>query len=188
MPWITEGEKTYWMPDQLPERTPEYTRTQSLKRYLTPYGEDRPHPGWTYSENNALVDDEYLFQNEDWKLIIDDNVEVSEKDFKHSRINPPEMWEEIDEKKVRITYSLLDFTQEEIDDFYESKWGALRYKRDSLLLETDWIITRSLEKNLSVPEEIVNYRQQLRDFPATVSNILDFDINDNSLWPTKPNF
>jgi len=67
MPWITEGEKSYWMPEVLPEPTEAYTSEQSEKKYLTQEGKERGHPGWTYAENIAYVDDEYLFQNEGWK-------------------------------------------------------------------------------------------------------------------------
>jgi hypothetical protein len=31
-----------------------------------------------------------------------------------------------------------------------------------------------------------DYRQQLRDFPSSITDILDFDLNDDSLWPKEP--
>lgn len=187
MPWITEEEKTYWMPEVLPEPTEEYTSEQSEKKYLTHEGKERRHPGWTYADNVAYVDDEYLFQNEGWKVIVDDGgVEITDDDLKHKTRNSPEQWEEIDERNVRVTYTLTDFTQEEIDTYVEQKWERLRNVRDSLLSQTDWVITRATEENLTVSSEVTTYRQQLRDFPETIVNILEFDLGNETLWPTKP--
>lgn len=187
MPWITEEEKSYWMPEVLPEPTEEYTSAQSEKKYLTQEGKERRHPGWTYADNVAYVDDEYLFQNEGWKVIVDDGgIEISEDDLKHKKRNTPEQWEEIDERNVRVTYTLTEFTQEEIDAYVEQKWAMLRSRRDSLLSDTDWIITRATEENLTVSSEVTSYRQQLRDFPSTIVNILEFDLNNETLWPIKP--
>jgi hypothetical protein len=187
MPWITEGEKSYWMPEVLPEPTEEYKSEQSEKRYLTHEGKERRHPGWTYAENVAYVDDEYLFQNEGWKVINDDGgVEISPDDLKHKKRNTSDLWEEIDERNVRVTYTLTDFTQEEIDEYAREKWTTLRGSRDVLLSNTDWIITRALEENITVSSEVTSYRQQLRDFPSTIVNILEFDVNNETLWPIKP--
>lgn len=187
MPWITEGEKTYWMPEVLPEPTEEYTSEQSEKKYLTHEGKERRHPGWTYADNNAYIDDEYLFQNEGWKVIVDDGgVEISDNDLKHKTRNSPEQWEKLDEKTLKVTYSLTDFSQQEIDTYVEQKWKRLRGERDFLLSKTDWIITRAVEENLTVSSEVTSYRQQLRDFPETIVNILEFDLDNETLWPTKP--
>lgn len=187
MPWITEGEKSYWMLEVLPEPTEAYTSEQSEKKYLTQEGKERRHPGWTYAENVAYVDDEYLFQNEGWKVINDDGgVEISPDDLKHKTRNTPDLWEDIDERNVRVTYTLTDFTQEEIDEYTEQKWTMLRGKRNILLSDTDWIITRAMEENLTVSSEVSSYRQELRDFPGTIANILEFDLNDETLWPIKP--
>lgn len=187
MPWIAEGEKNYWMPEVLPEPTGEYQSAQSEKRYLTHEGKERRHPGWTYAENVAYVDDEYLFQNEGWKVINDDGgIEVSNDDLKHKTKNTHDQWEEINEKTVKVTYTLTDFTQEEIDEYTEQKWERLRGERDFLLSQTDWIITRATEENLTVSSEVTSYRQQLRDFPGTISNILEFNLSDETLWPIKP--
>ena len=186
MPWITENEKTYWMPEVLPEPTEEYQSAQSEKLYLTHENKERRHPGWTYAETNAYVDDEYLFQNEGWKVIIDERPEITENDLKNVSKNSKELWEEVDEKTLRVTYTLTDFTQEEIDTYVEEKWERLRVKRDFLLQQTDWVIVRATEENLIVSSEVSSYRQQLRDFPGTITNIIEFKIGDDTLWPVKP--
>ena len=187
MPQITENGKTYWMPEVLPEPTKEYQATQKEKKYLTQEGVEKRHPEWTYAENVANVDDEYLFQNEGWKLIIDDKGPVIlDTDLKHKTRNSPEQWEKLDEKTLKVTYSLTDFSQQEIDTYVEQKWKRLRGERDFLLSKTDWIITRAVEENLTVSSEVTSYRQQLRDFPETIVNILEFDLDNETLWPTKP--
>ena len=56
----------------------------------------------------------------------------------------------------------------------------IRSNRDSLLQETDWVVTKAYETNESVPFEWAVYRQSLRDitgqagFPYAVT------------WPMKP--
>lgn len=58
--------------------------------------------------------------------------------------------------------------------------SAERWRRDSLLAETDWVVTRSMENLEDVPDEWKEYRQALRDvtnqegFPKTIE------------WPAKP--
>lgn len=186
MPWITENKNTYWMPKVLPEPTLEYQEAQSEKLYLTREEKERRHPGWTYAETNAYVDDEYLFQNEGWKVIVDERPEITEDNLRHVIRNSSEDWEELDEKTLKVTYTLTDFTQEEIDAYIEKKWERLRDKRDFLLQQTDWIIVRASEENLAVSFQVISYRNQLRDFPETITNILEFEIENNTLWPIKP--
>lgn len=186
MPWITEKDNTYWMPEVLPEPTPEHQEVQSNKKYLTHEGKERQHPGWTYAENVAYVDDEYLFQNEGWKLIIEEKPKITEDDLQHVIKNSPENWEELDEKTLKVTYTFIDFTQEEIATYAEHKWQKLRQKRDFLLQQTDWIIVRASEENLTVSSQVISYRNQLRDFTETIPNILEFKIDDDTLWPVKP--
>lgn len=186
MSWITENDKTWWMPEVLPQPTEEHQEAQSNKRYLTHEGKERQHPGWTYAETIAYVDDEYLFQNEGWKVIIDERPEITEDDLKNVSRNSSEEWEEVDEKTLRVTYTLSDFTQEEVDDYAEEKWKRLREKRDFLIQQTDWILVRAAEESLTVSPEVTSYRQQLRDFPETIENILTFKIDNDTLWPAKP--
>jgi len=187
MPWTTENDKEYWMPEVLPEPTEEYQQEQTEKVYLTHEGKVRRHPGWTYAENIAYVDDEYLFQNHGWRIIIDDGgIEISDDDLKNQTKNEIEDWEEVDEKTLRVTYTLTDFTAEEVAEYEEQKWIKLRDKRNGLLQETDWVLAKAYEQNLVLSIEFTSYRQELRDFPETIENILEFKIDDDTLWPTKP--
>lgn len=58
--------------------------------------------------------------------------------------------------------------------------SLLREARDKKLAETDWIVTKSLESGVAVPNNWQTYRQALRDITETYSS-LD-DVN----WPEKP--
>lgn len=185
MSWITDtNENTYWMPEVLPEKTIEWQTLQEQKFYLTPQETERIHPKWTYDQNNAYVDDDYLFYNEGWKLIIDDRPE--EQYLKIKVRNQPSEWEEIDEKTVKVTYTFVDYSQEQVEELVGKKWIYLREKRDSLLVSTDWIFIRAQEQNLKVSGEVITYRQQLRDLPSTITNMVEFNNDDDSLWPIKP--
>lgn len=190
MPSITENGKTYWMPEVLPAPTKEYQATQKEKKYLTQEGVERSHPEWTYAENVANVDDEYLFQNEGWKLIIDDEGPVIlDTDLKHKTRNEIVDWEEQEGgKTIKVTYTLVDFTEEEVAEYTEQKWERLRMMRDNRLRATDWVIVRAMEENLVVSTEVTEYRQALRDFPETIANILEFNLEfgNDALWPIRP--
>ena len=56
----------------------------------------------------------------------------------------------------------------------------VRAEREMRLTTTDWVVTKSVETGVSVPQEWLVYRQSLRDitsqagFPWTI------------IWPTKP--
>ena len=59
------------------------------------------------------------------------------------------------------------------------KWLQVRTERNSLLLETDWVVTKASETGVAVSNEWKTYRQALRDVPT------QSDPN-NITWPTKP--
>ena len=189
MPKITENGKTYWMPEVLPVPTKEHQATQKEKNYLTQEGVEKSHPEWTYAENIACVDDEYLFQNEGWKLIIDEEPVILDTDLKHKTRNEIVDWEEQEGgKTIKVTYTLVDFTEEEVAEYAERKWERLRMMRDNRLQQTDWVIVRAMEENLVVSTEVITYRQALRDFPETIENILEFNLEfgNDTLWPIRP--
>lgn len=176
-----------WIPKVFPKSTVEYEKSQADKTYLTEEMVQVQHPKWIYKSTNAYVDDEYLFQNEGWKLIVDDGgIEINKSDLKNKVKNEIDEWEEINEKTIKVTYTITDFTQEEIDIYEQIQYGRLRKKRDDLLSKTDWIVIAAKEKNLSLSPEIISYRQQLRDLPETIENIFSFKEDDDTLWPTKP--
>lgn len=55
----------------------------------------------------------------------------------------------------------------------------IKAKRDQLLFESDWIVTKSYEQGQPVPTDWLTYRQALRDIPLQVG--FPYSI----VWPTK---
>lgn len=68
------------------------------------------------------------------------------------------------------TYSIRSKTNDE-------KWVILKYKRDGLLVESDFT---QLEDSPKDKQAWKTYRQALRDLPATYPNA------DDVVWPTQP--
>ena len=60
--------------------------------------------------------------------------------------------------------------------------NALRQLRDSFLQESDWIVTKSLENNETIPTSWKTYRQELRDITKTFKSMNDKDFK----FPKKP--
>jgi len=46
-------------------------------------------------------------------------------------------------------------------------WPMIRGKRDALLRDTDWMVTKAQEAGEALATNWANYRQALRDLPAT---------------------
>ena len=65
----------------------------------------------------------------------------------------------------------------------------LREKRDELLTETDWVVTKATETGVAVSDAWKTYRQELRDLPANstpkVDSFNNLDLSSVN-WPTKP--
>ena len=76
-----------------------------------------------------------------------------------------------------------EFTSEELAEFAEwdaeavnIQWYELRFKRNRLLAETDWMAN----SDVTMTDAWKTYRQALRDLPANTSDPA------NPTWPTKP--
>lgn len=72
-----------------------------------------------------------------------------------------------------LPWVVESYTQEEAE-------RSVRSRRDDLLQDTDWVVTKAFEADISVPTEWFTYRQALRDVPAQVG------FPYNVTWPTKP--
>ena len=59
------------------------------------------------------------------------------------------------------------------------KWSYIRGRRDSMLSDTDWIVTKAKETGTNISAAWKTYRQELRD-------ITEQSDPDNITWPTKP--
>lgn len=89
-------------------------------------------------------------------LIVDDPVD-------------PTQWQVQNGQLVPTPQSVLTANQ----------WTVVKYKRDSLLSETDWHVTKAVETGQPINQDWANYRQQLRDI-TTQSDPF------NIVWPTPP--
>ena len=71
----------------------------------------------------------------------------------------------------------------------ETKLLMLRNLRNELLNESDWIVTKSLEEGVAVPDEWKTYRQELRDITKKFKSIDKKDEKGNATgfkFPDKP--
>ena len=69
----------------------------------------------------------------------------------------------------------------------------LRVERDKRLAESDWVVTKAIENETSIPSEWKTYRQALRDLPSSATPVIGTTIGGNYdpgirdvTWPTKP--
>ena len=82
-------------------------------------------------------------------------------------------WEAIQEKIVETSAN-------------EAK-GSIRTQRDKLLAESDWVVTKAIERNaqdglgVQIPVVWLDYRQALRDIPQQAG------FPENVTWPEEPN-
>lgn len=58
-------------------------------------------------------------------------------------------------------------------------WEIAKGKRDSLLLASDWVVTKSTERNEAVSTSWMAYRQALRDITLQSDPL-------NLVWPVEP--
>lgn len=68
------------------------------------------------------------------------------------------------------------------EEFIDLSWSELRSRRNNLLSNTDWIAVSDNNLTEDQKEKWKIYRQQLRDFPSTISDPTNPDIN----WPIPP--
>ena len=65
----------------------------------------------------------------------------------------------------------------------------LREERNVLLSETDWMVIKSQETGVAIPDAWKTYRQALRDLPASSTPTLDANYEldlSSGTWPTEP--
>lgn len=79
-----------------------------------------------------------------------------------------------DGNQITLDQSLVDAAAAEVST--EKTWSRLRYHRNQLLAETDYLANT----DVTMTDEMRDYRQALRDLPANTSD------PSNPTWPTKP--
>lgn len=144
-----------WFPDNIPIISKTYNTNQSKKKYLTLENILRFHPGWTY-DNKSYVDDDYLFYNEGWRLIIDE---------KPTQVDPYGNTRNIN----LISYELY------YPNFYEISLENRKVCEENSI--EDWIHT---EKTAEITYSIFNL---IDDYPYTVDEFeFNIQINKVSDW------
>jgi len=91
--------------------------------------------------------------------------------------------------KQLLNGTLVEMTDAEIAEYnarlptdaklLSHKWESIRSRRNNLLAQSDWVVTKALETGVAVTDAWKNYRQALRDVPS------QSDV-DNISWPTEP--
>lgn len=76
-----------------------------------------------------------------------------------------------------------------IDELHEGEaLRLLRIKRDKKLNEVEWEVTKALTTTGTVPVELKDYMQALRDLPATATPTLNsmYELDETSFeWPIR---
>lgn len=68
-------------------------------------------------------------------------------------------------------------TAEQLEDaWHKWNWDEVRVKRNALLAKTDW----HANTDVTMSDDMKNYRQALRDLPASTADALDV------VWPEAP--
>tara|TARA_B100001094_G_C17982827_1_gene696088 strand:+ start:390 stop:824 length:435 start_codon:yes stop_codon:yes gene_type:complete len=86
-----------------------------------------------------------------------------------------------------VTWTQIKNRMNEIDNAAPAL--LLRTERNTLLRDTDWVVTKAIETGTSVPTNWKTYRQALRDLPAssTPKLLANGNLDKSSIsWPTKP--
>jgi Phage tail assembly chaperone protein len=66
-----------------------------------------------------------------------------------------------------------------LQEAHDAKWAEVRKARDKLLLDTDWVVVRSLETKGTTAKAWADYRQALRDLTTADNPFL-------IAWPSPP--
>lgn len=79
-----------------------------------------------------------------------------------------------------LTKAFGDLKDLHPEDFKNAAFYHIRQKRDQLITETDWLITKAKETGTNISAALKTYRQELRDLPQR------YESADEVIWPTKP--
>ena len=83
-----------------------------------------------------------------------------------------------DPTKWIVTWTQIDNLQASLK--VDLPLEELRFERNFLLTETDWVVAKSTETGTPISDEWKRYRQALRDITKTATSL------DDVTWPTKP--
>ena len=79
-----------------------------------------------------------------------------------------------------IDWSQMKTAEQLETERLEQATESVRNQRNRLLTETDWVVVKHNELGTPIPQEWLDYRQELRDITAQSG------FPDNVEWPTVP--
>ena len=122
------------------------------------------------------------------KYTIYDVVEILKPNSNYNiKSNEYSCLEWLDSADTKPTETEINNKISELDAAEAMK--LLREERNVLLSETDWMVIKSQETGVAIPDAWKTYRQALRDLPASSTPTLDanYELDLSSVtWPTEP--
>lgn len=173
MSWVTnlreDNKITYWVPDELPEKTEEWQTNQMKKSYLKPDGSLTGHPGW-YFGNGSYASDEYFYHNEGWYTIVDNRPEeIDENGNQYVIIETPSTdWEVFDTYKIRKVYKR----------YLHNKVNKPQYKFGQFVThlfsfdDEKMIATDNYEVSILTQEELENQKNEFLNMIRKIRNYI----------------
>ncbi len=130
----------------------------------------------------------YMRSSLNMKYTIYDVVEILKPNSNYNiRSDEYSGLEWLDSADTKPTESEINNKISELDAAEAMR--LLREERNVLLSETDWMVIKSQETGVAIPDAWKTYRQELRDLPASSTPTLDenYELDLTSVtWPTKP--
>lgn len=83
----------------------------------------------------------------------------------------------------KLEYNVSDIPNPSLNYTEDELWDNIRASRDFLLTVTDWCISDDSPLNDTEKDEVIEYRQLLRDWPSTITDPRD---PEELQLPTKP--
>lgn len=78
------------------------------------------------------------------------------------------------------TVAQLEFIKRCEQNAADVAWANLRRTRNTLLTQSDWVVTRCAEQSVAVPASVVAYREALRTITVGLQDPADV------IWPEVP--
>lgn len=78
------------------------------------------------------------------------------------------------------TVAQLEFIKRCEQNAVDVAWASLRRTRNTLLTQSDWVVTRCAEQAVAVPASVVAYREALRTITVGLQDPTDV------IWPEVP--
>ena len=144
------------------------------------------------------------WDGQEWFIDVDPDVVTEHPPISNYEMLMPDyidylkskdLWTEEDEnKRQEALDNIQKRQQKEIEEIEERErnrdyLSELRDIRNYLLEKSDWTQMPDVQNNLTEEkkEEMLNYRQSLRDLPENIENPKELVLDENhSSWPTSP--